>query len=120
MASAVMMPTGWPPFAQDIAQLAWAAPLPASFLSIAHDTSTTSPFTVMSAANAGNARDTTNAAPAQKVITLRMATPFRTKRRSLYLPTIHEPGRLTHEDRHDHKRSDGESRLHRRAERVVA
>src|SRR6188474_1406422 len=74
MASAVRMPTGWPFLAHTIAQLAWAAPLPASFFDTEHATSTTSPFTVMSAANAGIARDTANAAPATREIRLRITS----------------------------------------------
>src|SRR5687768_3681373 len=75
------MPTGWPFFAQTIAQVAWPAPLPASFFAVEQATSTTSPFTVMSAANstaanAGMASAATNAAPATNEISLRMRNSF--------------------------------------------
>src|SRR5687768_7024941 len=69
------MPTGWPPLAHDMAQLAWPAPLPASFFDVEQATSTTSPFTVMSAANTGMASAATTALAATREIRLRMENP---------------------------------------------
>src|SRR5688500_2684571 len=83
------MPTGWPPLAHDMAQLAWPAPFPASFFDVEQAPSTTSPFTVMSAtatprckvriagtpANAGMASAASKALPATREISLRMENP---------------------------------------------
>src|ERR687898_16263 len=70
------MPTGWPFLAHTMAQLAWPAPLPASFFAIEQAISTTSPLTVISEAFAGIAIDATNAAAAIIEIKLRIGNTF--------------------------------------------